>query len=255
MRIFKEIRTFRNWTLHFRNRLRLAGDKGRRDVLKFRSGLRLHIRYHTSDLATSRSVFLDDSYFPPGITLPEDAVVLDIGGHIGTFAVLAATRAPRGRVFSFEPEPENFALLEENIRSNNLGHVRCFNQAVGGREEERAMFRAANPVRTGSHSLVNATGAGTFPVRCTTLSAVLRAQKLEKIDFLKLDCEGAEWEIFPATSDDDLRRIRQIVMEVHSGVPGGAQAMRDSFDRLKRLGFAELPHPKSNYAAFIQQPA
>jgi len=250
MSLFKNIGTFRNWTVHYRNRFRFASDKGKRGVLEFRNGLSLQFRYHTSDLATSRSIFVDDSYFPPGISIGPDATVLDIGGHIGTLTLLAASRAPQGRVFTFEPEPENFALLEENVRRNGFQQVRCFNLAAAGREEEREFYLAPNPVRTGSHSLTRVGTAGSVKVRCTTLSAILRDNKIDRVDLLKLDCEGAEWEIFPATSDEDLGKIRQIVMEVHAGESG---AQEKSFDRLKKLGFVALPHPKSNYAAFVRR--
>jgi FkbM family methyltransferase len=250
MSLFKNIGTFRNWTVHYRNRFRFKSDKGKRGVLEFRNGLSLDFRYHTSDLATSRSIFVDDSYFPPGISIPPDATVIDVGGHIGTLTMLVATRAPKGRVFTFEPEPENFALLDGNVKRNNFTHVRVFNLAVAGKEEEREFFLARNPVRTGSHTLTRVGDTGSLKVRCTTLSKVLQEHQIEKVDLLKLDCEGAEWEILPATSDEDLGRIRQIVMEVHGGENGEKEK---SFDRLKRLGFVAVPHPKSNYAAFARR--
>jgi hypothetical protein len=102
-------------------------------------------------------------------------------------------------------------------------------------------------VRTGSHSLTRVGTAGSVKVRCPTLSAILRDNAIDRVDLLKLDGEGAEWEILPAMSDEDLGKIRQIVMEVHAGEAG---AQEKSFDRLKKLGFVALPHPKSDYAAF-----
>lgn len=247
MRLFKNLRIFKNWTVHYRNRLRLSSDKGKRGVIELRSGPSLNFRYHTSDLATIRSVFVDDSYFPAGISIPEDATVLDVGGHIGSFTVLAGTRARRGRVYSFEPEPENFALLRENAQRNGLDPSRCYNCAVAGKEEEREFFAAANPVRTGSHSLFETGSGKSVKVRCTTLPGLLKREGLDRIDLLKLDCEGAEWEIFTSLSDDELSRIRQIVMEVHGGDRVSA------FERLKKLGFAEVAHPKHNYAAFARR--
>jgi FkbM family methyltransferase len=232
--------------------MRLAGDKGKRGILEFRNGLSLEFRYHTSDLATSRSVFVDDSYFPPGISIPPDATVLDIGAHIGTFTLNAALRAPRGRIFSFEPEPGNYALLTENVRRNSLSHVRCFNLAVAGKEESRQMFQTPNPVRTGAHSLVAVGSGQTFGVQCTTLSSILREHRLLDVSFLKLDCEGAEWEIFPATPDEDLARIRALVMEIHRHGDADGKIEEQSFERLKSLGFVRIPHRKSNYAAFAR---
>ncbi|OHB77598.1 MAG: hypothetical protein A2Z34_00135 [Planctomycetes bacterium RBG_16_59_8] len=153
-------------------------------------------------------------------------------------------RATRGRIFSYEPEPSNFRLLDENVRGNGLERVRCFPMAVAGKAGERTMERSVNPKTTGGGSLFGG-GGEPFAVRCADLPGIIRDHALERIDFLKLDCEGAEWEILESLPDDHLRRIRQIAMEIHNP-PEDPIAFR----RLRENGFVELPHPKRNYRAF-----
>src|SRR4029453_15175887 len=65
-------------------------------------------------------------------TIESDAVVIDIGAHLGSFSVLRAAHAPRGIVFSYEPDSANFRLLTRNIARNKLTNVKTFKCAVAG---------------------------------------------------------------------------------------------------------------------------
>src|SRR5262249_36832247 len=63
--------------------------------------------------------------------VPRGGCVLDIGANIGYYTLLFARAVgPAGRVFAFEPEPENFDLLRQNVRSNGYENVRMENLAV-----------------------------------------------------------------------------------------------------------------------------
>ena len=66
----------------------------------------------------------------PAAEVSASDVVVDIGAHIGTFTVGAAKRAMNGRVFAIEPVPENFDLLQENVRVNNRENVVTIHAAV-----------------------------------------------------------------------------------------------------------------------------
>ncbi|MBK6794943.1 MAG: FkbM family methyltransferase [Anaerolineales bacterium] len=67
-------------------------------------------------------------------------VVVDIGAHIGAFSVWAACQAPLGRVYAFEPNGENHALLVENKNINNLNNLEAFNIAVSDRDGEASFL-------------------------------------------------------------------------------------------------------------------
>ena len=161
--------------------------------LRTRDGLRLRVRTGTSDFRTSRSVLVDRSYFYGAGPLPANAVVIDAGAHMGSFSMLAASMAPQGRVLSYEPEPSNFDLLNQNVALNGFTHVTTFNRAVAGTEGERTLSLSLKPSTTGGHSL-HRDGDRSITVTCTTLDAIVRDNALDRIDFLKLDCEGAEVE-------------------------------------------------------------
>ena len=246
-RLIGNVRTYRNWWLHYRNRHGLGVRLGQRLELRLRNGLVQVVRGRTADMATSRSIFVDHSYLPPPLAIPADATVVDIGGHIGLFTMFAALRAPRGRLLVYEPEPENFALLGENLRRNGLegDRVRAFPLAVAAEPGERDLHYA-DARGTVAHSL-HGTSSRTFRVQCTTLPRILREHGLERVDFLKLDCEGAEVEILQSLADDELLRIRQVVMEVHDDA--AAAPVRE---RMQRLGFAAVPHRKPHYRCFCR---
>lgn len=245
-RLLKCLKTFKNWSVHYRKRYR--SQNGETVDLILRRGGTIRARSGTSDLRTARSIFLDESYLPKPMTIPEDGTVVDIGAHIGCFTIFAALRAKRGRIVSAEPAPDNFALLRENVRRNGFGHVETLNAAVAGTAGDRMMCASANPRTTGGNSLYGGEGASTFPVRCLTLPGIMEEHRLRKIDFLKLDCEGAEKEIIDSLADGELARIDRIAMEIHN--PPG---LEDSLNRLRRSGFTEIPPRKSNYRYFYRR--
>jgi hypothetical protein len=131
------IKTFQNWHLIYLNRRGLL--RTPHVELKTRSGLRITVRSGTSDFRTACSLLVDRSYLHGCPGLPEDAVVVDVGAHIGCFTLLSSQLAPKGKTFSFEPEPANFELLEGNVRSNGLEQVRLFQMAMAESEEEREL--------------------------------------------------------------------------------------------------------------------
>ena len=243
MRLFRSIKTFKNWDLHYWDRHRTNRIEDHLE-LRLRNGLALRVRSKTSDFRTSRSIFRDESYVPAPIEIREDATVLDIGGHIGCFTLFVAHRAPKGRVFTYEPEPVNFEMLRENVRINDFSHVTVHNLAVSADKGERKMVQPDKKGSTGGNSFF-ARGNRSFTATCTTLPLIFEENNLDQVDFLKLDCEGAEIEILETLPDEIFSRIRQMVMEIHY-----PDRMRPIFERIQDLGFKRVVHPKKNYGAF-----
>jgi len=125
----------------------------------------------------------------PGMT------VLDIGAHVGYYTLLLAKCVgTAGRVFSFEPMPRNFARLTENIQLNSLSQVTAVDTAIlarGGTLEVNAP--EAEPY-SGSISLYEDYGTPRLRVLATSLDEFAESS-LNRLDFIKLDVEGAEAEV------------------------------------------------------------
>lgn len=121
--------------------------------------------------------------------------VADLGAWIGYYTLLAASMVgDGGRVYAFEPDPANYALLEKNVRANGYRNVVCRRQAVSDRSGEARLFAGEYSV---SHSLSTFAAVDpqmSIPVATTSLDDFFRAQGWPRIDFVKMNLEG--WEGF-----------------------------------------------------------
>jgi FkbM family methyltransferase len=140
-------------------------------------------------------------------------LILDVGAHVGAFVCWAANRAPTARMVAFEPEPRNFGDLEENVLRNNLaGRVELVNAAAASVDGEVALHVHGHDRQLSS---VVATAGVAVPVRSINLDQYIRTSLEGPIDLLKMDVEGAEWEILSSLRDDTWARISRLVVEVH----------------------------------------
>jgi FkbM family methyltransferase len=127
--------------------------------------------------------------------------IVDIGANIGSFAVLAALCAPNAQIHAYEPHPKAFSWLSKNLNDLN---ITIFNQAVSDRDGE-LKFDAREHT-----TLSFLSSSGSIVVNAITPSKIFPEQT---IDFLKVDCEGAEFEIFK--DFNLLKRTKLMAMEYH----------------------------------------
>ncbi|MCJ7828064.1 FkbM family methyltransferase [Patescibacteria group bacterium] len=155
----------------------------------------------------------------PELKKHQKLTILDIGAHLGSFSVLAGSLYLDAQIYSFEPHPDNFGLLKENLSRNNL-HQKAspFNFAVTGRSQKDARLIPCTK-NSGMHRLLIARQLSEgIAVKTITLEEIFLRNKLEKCDFLKMDCEGTEEEILLHTPLSILARIKKMVFEYHRGV-------------------------------------
>jgi FkbM family methyltransferase len=146
---------------------------------------------------------------------PKSKLIIDIGAHIGSFTVLAATTCPQASIFAYEPVKHNYDMLVTNVFSNKLlGRVHTFNLGVCDKEEHRTIYKEDGVSTSGGSMYWGKERKDSEVVTCTTLDKIFLSTGVEKIDFLKLDCEGAEFEIL-YSSQHLLDKIAHISMEVH----------------------------------------
>jgi FkbM family methyltransferase len=179
-------------------------------ILELRNGLRFFVRGGTNDLAVLNEAAILNPYLgSEHIELRQDAVVMDVGANIGDFTVMAASRCSLGRVYAVEPISEYIPVLEINKKLNLLSNVEIIQVALGDHEGEIRLTVAG-----GQSSTHFGSATDTETARLTTLPQLMRDCGIEQIDLLKMDCEGAEWEILPSAREA-LPRVRQICMEFH----------------------------------------
>jgi len=183
-------------------------------VFEFRDGLRLRTRNNGSDLralleTSVWNLYTEGLHFSPD----QNLVVIDIGGHIGTFSVSTAWRFKRSRVYSFEPFKENYDMFLSNVELNRVKNVFPTMAAVAGQRGTVSLGISDN--NTGGHSICFA-GQSSTMVEALTLSDVFSSNGLERCDLLKIDCEGAEYDILFSAPSSVLRKIKNIAMEYHN---------------------------------------
>jgi FkbM family methyltransferase len=141
--------------------------------------------------------------------------VIDVGAHIGFHTLLfAKCVGPSGRVFSFEPHPENFALLRKNVELNNLAQVRPLNQAVFSRAGEITISVPDDQPNSGNGSVYLNGGVRQF--RATTVSLDAFCEEfLVQPHILKMDVEGAEYEVLMGAERVIAQFRPKLLIELH----------------------------------------
>ncbi len=174
--------------------------------------------------------------------LPADMkgwAVVDIGAHVGAFAVACKERGAEIR--AYEADEDNFEVLLANTKG--MGDIRCFRRIVLGEGDVDCGMRA-----TGEHDfgLVNTGHRDVFGAgrRSSSIGEIL--ELVAGLDLLKLDCEGSEWFILDAL---DFSKVKRIVAELHAPPQGDHPLLVDLegetvetlaervYHQLKKAGF------------------
>lgn len=177
-------------------------------LLHTRGGLRFEVRPGTSDRAMFSEVVLDGQYDNPERF--ENEIVVDIGANVGSFTVLAARFA--AKVIALEPLPDNFKQLQRNIEFNSLHNVSQLNVAISDTDGELEIFGVGACVT----AIRNEKHTDSTTVKAITMQTLMDEYSLTCIDFLKMDCEGSEFDVFLNSPPEILRRIKSLNLEFHN---------------------------------------
>ncbi|HEX7239303.1 MAG TPA: amino acid adenylation domain-containing protein, partial [Longimicrobiaceae bacterium] len=204
-----------------------------------------HLNPNETDF-TYREVVEEGTYFRHGITLEEGACVFDVGANIGLFTLLSGHARPGVRVYAFEPIPPIAEALRRNVQvygldarvfecglSSHAGsaaftfypHVSILSGGFADAAEEREVVRSfllneQQGAGGGDASLLGELVEArlerqTFECRLRTVSEVMRDEGVERIDLLKVDVEGGEYDVLAGIEEEHWERISQVVAEAH----------------------------------------
>ena len=141
---------------------------------------------------------------------------MDIGGGWGDFALSIGRNHPQCRVIAFEPFPPSIELFEENRILNQVSNVELVHAAIG---KESGKLRLSTQNKEAVQLSTADTKTGTWlEVESLSLADAMQNHLIERCDFLKMDCEGGEYDILFSAPDDVLARIDRICMESHDGM-------------------------------------
>ena len=184
--------------------------------LELRNGLRVDAPTDLSLLYLVREVWFRDCYHVRGLS--GAATIIDIGANIGMFSLHAGTNLPGARLIALEPSARAHGFLCRNLEQNGR-KARTLNCAAGATSGEADLYwRGSETLNT----LFSRDPLGGRPVAYArtaviSLDELFRTENIETCDLLKLDCEGAEYDVVFHASSETLARIRRVAMEYHIG--------------------------------------
>jgi len=145
--------------------------------------------------------------------LAPEAVMLDVGASVGAWTIpLARGLGPRARVVAFEPVPANRARLERSIAANGLANVTVVPLALGDAERQVDMWlRSAVTGAVSGTAAVVPTGGGHLTVSMRSLDEWAEDVQLDRVDFVKLDVEGAELLVLEG-AERTIARFRPLIL-------------------------------------------
>lgn len=130
---------------------------------------------------------------------PSD-IFLDVGANIGYYTLIAAKMSPQGRVVAIEPSVVNASMLKENIRLNGAGNVTIVHRAAWQKSGVCLALHIRDPYNFGANSFL---GGGVVECQVETIAIddLIAEQDLTRVDLVKIDVEGAEYEVLLGMSN------------------------------------------------------
>ena len=149
-------------------------------------------------------------YFKPN----KGDVVIDVGAHVGKYSLPAAKLVgENGKVIAIEAHPENFKALQTNILLNDLKNIIALNIAAFNQDNKKLLLSGS---RDSEFSLKSNLKENSFEVETRTIDSLLREICVKKVDWVKIDVEGAEVEVLEGMREviENNPNLR-ILIEVH----------------------------------------
>ena len=222
------------------------------DMATLGKGMKRTINGHTVRLPTRYYKYFPDNYEKENFefllaTVQKGDVVLDIGAHIGLFAAIASQAVGSGgKVFAFEPSPTTYSLLSKTMTINNAtGIIKTYQQAVGSQQGKTTFF-ISNDQADNSNSLVNYKEDRPLhgiDINVTTIDFFVSEQQLSKVDFVKIDVEGAEFDAIKGAVNTFKKFKPVCILAIHpEPIIAKGDTVEDMYDFIQQMNYTILYH-------------
>ena len=228
-------------------------------LIEFEDGLQVFASSSMEVRFIYEEIFRDGCY--DVISLPDDALVIDVGGNIGMFAVYVKRRYPDARILAFEPAGESAAVYRQNIELHGMSGVSVNEIALGSRTEAGVPFTyypaipgnsTRYPAQKGpakaalSKLFSDRVAERLYKGQVMTVAVERLSSFLEPgqpIDLLKIDVEGGEVDVLRGIDAGHWPLIRQAVIEVEVEVEEDGRRLDSVCDLLTARGLRPAVGP------------
>lgn len=171
-------------------------------------------RSQTADEAVFDHSFDKDIFFPaiPEYHPQSGDIIVDVGAHIGTFSLLAAKRVAPGAVHAIEASLDSFHFLRINAALNNCTNIYAHHFAIAATD---GIVTLSHDIGNWGHSTVTHLSKSEESVPSISLGSFLDSANIDKCQFMKFNCEGAEFPALLASSHETLRRVERYLVFYH----------------------------------------
>lgn len=191
-------------------------------------------------------IFINRCYDRPNCPVEEGDIVVDIGSNLGLFSYYSILKGAK-KVYSFEPGEAQSKAIRDNFSS--IENLIIEQKAVSSESGILSFSKhKTKSILSGVFSNPDKNEYDVLECECVNLMDYCKENTIEKINFLKMDCEGSEYRIFRSLTDDFIKNIDKVSMEYHLSSEGDISYI---IERLERNGFSvEVSDTSSTLVAY-----
>jgi FkbM family methyltransferase len=170
------------------------------------------IKYVLVDSESFDIVNESESFILAWLKPKKGEVFLDVGAHIGKYTLkMAREVGETGLVIAVEPNPDNYQMLQKGIALNNVQNVIALNMAAWNAESMLKLFIGH---LAGHHSAKIDWKLGWCEVKARPMDNVIEECGINKVDWIKIDVEGAEWEVLLGLEKTISKHRSKVIVEL-----------------------------------------
>jgi len=204
----------------------------------------LKVKFKTRD-GGGRAIYKKDTYEEEitqliinQISFETGDVFLDVGGNIGWYSLIVSSNFEGIEIFTFEPDPDNYNCLIDNIRINKLAGINPINKGVSSETGNKVLFQYKSS-NTGRHSMLPINNGTKITVETVSIDDFLdeKALSINHVKLMKIDIEGFEYFAFLG-AQKLLAKIPFIIAEYSPGyMKKGGVATKDLLEIMFKHNF------------------
>lgn len=187
----------------------------------------------TNIIGVFNEIVSHGAYSNQWVDVEKNDVVVDIGFNYGLFSTTSMIKKP-SRIIGFEPNPKLVKIFKDNFKDET---IEVYNYAVSDVDKKVTFYENGDSAMSSIKENVHVENrTDEIQIDAIGINTIFNSFNLERIDYLKVDCEGSEFEIFDSMSEDFLStKIRKTAIEFHNFV--GSEDVQKLLQKLKNCGF------------------